>query len=369
MSDTVLGRDELLGVLTARLRDRSLILVGPRRVGKTTLLNALADRDSTILDGHVVDLQGLQTVDAFVRATRAAIRPETRVDAVRSAAGRVEEVSVTPVGGLKLSTPAPSDPWADLESTLISALPNDGRLLVVALDELPWWLDAVELAEPGRARATLARLRRGRHDPRLARVRWVFTGSVGLAGRAIDWDAAAELNDLDVVIAPPLDPDAGAALFETECDDCEPEAGRRAHAAAGGLPHWIRVLAERCRTAAAGTRVTTTMVDAELERLLQPAFRHLFQEEGLGHFGRRYTPEDREIAVALLDVLAQAHHPVALRGLVQVAQSDLPGRDRVAIERIFWRLVDEFYVTTDPNDLARIAVPLFQRWWARWGRV
>jgi hypothetical protein len=365
MTDWV-DREPLPAQLWDRLRERSVLVVGPRRTGKSRLLEQMAQSPPLGIWMVVVDLQGLDRVEGMVERTQKQL--STRTGRWAALASRVESAELAGLS-LTLSRAPEGEAWSKLEELLQESSPDEGGLLVVALDEVPWWLDALEQKVPGTARTALAQLRylRGR----LPRVRWVLTGSVGLAGPAIDWGAAAELNDLDLVEVGPMTAAQGHTLFEMVCLSAnrpsDPAAAARAHQLAGGLPHWIRVLAERARSSAPPS-VGPEQVEAEVERLLARSNRHLFDEEGRVHFERRYPEDERRLALTVLRSVAQAER-VPRRGvLAETLASGLLGSEgaRERFERVVDRLLDEFYLVEEGDEL-RFLVPLMARWMRRWG--
>src|SRR5690606_27437125 len=103
------------------------------------------------------------------------------------------------------------------------------KRLLITLDEVPWLLGEIRARQgDAAARTALAKLRALRHRfP--DRLRLLLTGSVGLAGLAHDIGASAELNDLSIEQLPPLTPDWGSALFESEALEATPAASHYAH--------------------------------------------------------------------------------------------------------------------------------------------
>lgn len=367
MSEFV-GREPLMDRLWGLLRTTHLLFFGPRRVGKSRLLEEMSAAPKQHMRLVRVDLQGA-TLEEHLFARLWKAMAEQRHQLLRTL-DRVESAA-----GVELAPPPERSPWEKVQE-LLESLDSD-RILVVALDEVPWWLDALERAKPGSARIALAELRRLRGESSLAHVRWVLTGSVGIASRAIRWQASAELNDLSVVELPPLDQAAGMALFETEClahnCECEPEAAAFAHWLGGGRPHWIRTIAERARAASSADEepsvITKTLVEGELARLLGTQSRHLFHDEGSDHFGREYGPLERALCESVLNVVCANTEGVPRAGALTAAMSHAPpDTNKATIEAVILRLIEDFYILEDEPDgrQIRVALPLFARWWTRW---
>ena len=90
----------------------------------------------------------------------------------------------------------------------------------------------------------------------------------------------------------------------------------------------------------------------------------------IGHFGRRYTPEERRIAGDILNVLCADDTPLPIRGVITSVLARDNDRTPAMIEGLLWRLVDEFYLAPTPATVAvQFSVPIFRRWWERWGHT
>lgn len=306
------------------------------------------------------DVEGFSDVASVLTAITTKLAPPTALDRATSRIN-VDAIEVGGVGVRMGPAPMGDDPWIAFNTHLQGALkPNE--TLVIALDEVPWWLDALERRVPGAAREALARLRGSRQEERS--VRWILTGSVGLAGPAQAWGAVAELNDLHRVVVPPLDAIAGATLFEAECPSATPEAARLAHHVAGGSPHWIEALAIGCRNAPGV--IEATHVEAEVERRLQAVFRELFADD---HVDRRYSADDRSLQRLVLDAMCDHDDPYPIIGVItQVLANPNAKNDKDAVRRALYALLDDFVLIEQPDATARFSIPLYRRWWARWGR-
>lgn len=371
--DTFVGRDDMMSALRSALAEgRNLILVGPRRVGKSVLLERMEEPGPGGLNVHVIriTMEGCTTQDGGIATIDDALTRRSAAAAADATARRVSKVE-TPLGSVEL-TDKSGPTWTALADRLEGyrvGLP-DGAVLAVALDEVPWWLEAMERHEAGAAKQVLGHLRSLRDGGRWPRLRWILTGSVGLAGRAAAWGAAKELNDLNVVEVPPLGrPEArhmlrlmmighGVALPDA--------AGDRAWELAGGRPHWIRLLGERARTS---TVVDVAAIDAAAASLVGRQQRHLFNHEGQTHFEEHYPPAQRELAVHVLDLLADADRALPEAGVVTAILARAAGTPRSEVRAVLDRLLDDFYLCeSEDGQTLRLALPLFGMWWTRWSR-
>jgi hypothetical protein len=199
------------------------------------------------------------------------------------------------------------------------------------------------------------------------RIRWILTGSIGLAGLASDLNASAELNDLDTLEIGPLDPTQGATLFEMELTStrkvCTAEVAKYAAQLAGGIPHWVKVLASRVR--APGARTKDDIEDA-VARLLEPQLRKSFSDEGAEHLQRRHP--DRVVAMmAILEALSGQDEGGSFQGALTAAQAAQPELSHKASRDCIFLLIDGYYLRKSMDGSLSWVNPLFRRWWLRYG--
>lgn len=369
-NQTLVPREQVLQTLWERLENGSLLVYGPRRVGKSTLLDTIEEQPKEGWVAVRVDIEGCQDIPTFVAKIRDRLRVHKLISDADGLAGRIESVEIVGVGAGLRAKESRGD-WELLRDVLresVLKLPAETRLLI-ALDELPWWLDAVaDGAGKPTARAALATLRSLRQErPLSERIRWVLTGSIGLAGLAADLNASAELNDLDTMEVGPLDPAQAATLFEMELTavgkTCDPVVAAYAARLAGGIPHWVKVLASRVREP--GARGTAD-IDAAAERLLEPQLRKSFSDEGAEHLRRRHP--DRVVAMtAILEALSGADVGGSLQGAITAAQAAQPELSHKAARDCIYLLIDGYYLHEHGDGSLSWVNPLFRRWWLRYG--
>jgi hypothetical protein len=132
----LLGRGDDLTRLWSLLGERSVLLLGARRVGKTELLRTMEGHPR---DGWValrVDVEGCASIEQGIDQIAAGLRRVGLGPVVPE--GVPSEGSVTVAGvGLELDASAPADPWLRLRGLLDSALDKQNKGIVIALDEVP----------------------------------------------------------------------------------------------------------------------------------------------------------------------------------------------------------------------------------------
>ncbi len=383
-----IGRERDVARLVERLEHGGVLLVGPRRIGKTTLLKHLCGAPPEGVVAVRVNLEGLEDLAGAVDRIAEALTAAKLV--TRKILQSLGDVSITVAGigtvARKGETASAEPPWRVLEAMIEQAVAGleAHQQLALFLDEVPWWLDALRRPrrEDGdddgmrvrtadaRARTALAQLRYLRQrDDMAERLRMIFTGSVGIAGLAEALQSADAIRDLFHYELRPMAASDGAALFDYELTlrdvGCHPDAADAAHRLAGGSPHWIKQLAVLAAEVPRGSTVAVADVERAVGGLLSPRMRHVFDDEGNAHLHRRHG-RDARVMKRVLSTASASDHGVPRSRLVAAA---IEGgvRQRDEAERIVWALIDEFYLEPAEEDRLRFMNPLLRRWWERYG--
>ncbi len=201
---------------------RNLLMLAPRRIGKTMLLNHLRENASPQgFRAVVLDVEGLRDEKAFFRECCAAIQEEL------STGTKVMAAFAHRLAGL-LRGQGDADPeadwrqwlgrtdWPEFADQLFAHLDDhhDAPPWLILIDELPVFVSA--LHERGGApaiREFLYWLRGMRQKHR--RIRWLYTGSIGLDTIARRNQVEGALNDLEPFALGPFDqPTARAFLAD-----------------------------------------------------------------------------------------------------------------------------------------------------------
>ena len=371
MNDSdLIPRPDVQGSLVDALRQGSVLFYGPRRVGKSTMLEQLAASPPAGLVLLRIDLEGFihDPIGQLAEQIHHKLRASGLIRGIELA-DRVEGIQAAGLG-VTLNQATSVGPWEHIRDDLVQAASSIvDTTLIVALDEVPWWLDAiVERDGSAAGRAALAALRRLRQDRGLSdRLRMVLTGSIGLAGYSTEILASAELNDLTTIVMPPMSRDEGATLFEIEMTarglPCSAPAANWATDLAGGSPYWIKCLATNCGASGADD---TGAIDAAVDALLVPALRKQFADEGRDHFRRRH----RRVMPALLAMLESVSGNDAgnpLQATLNAAAKAQPELTRGDVKECVHLLMDGFYLRDGPDNTVEWVNPLFRRWWVKYG--
>ncbi len=364
--DGLIGRAILLRSVWATWEQRSLLVSGARRVGKTELLKVACRHAPDPFVAVHVDLLSCSTID------EAAGGLERALDGVGLGAGVLsavsERIDSVVAGGVQISTRtrAPRSGWERFEEVVDRGIErlDDGRILVVALDEVAWWLDDLEAEGQGEARRGLMRLSRLR-SAWPVRLRLVLTGSVRIRAVAEQYGATEALRDWEELEVPPLEPWATEALLEIgllldrSCNKVAPGALALIQRATGGSPHWTKRVVPVIE-------YEGTVAEDDARRALEVILRSdsdEFRSYGIAHFRRR---RDEAVCRRLFAILEAAARTGSLprEAAITVALAASPGTTRFEAQRALELLEDEYFLARDEGGGFGFVTPLLGSWWA-----
>jgi uncharacterized protein len=211
--DDFFDRPKILAKLRRELDDQAnILLVAPRRVGKTSLVIRLCElwQSDQRRKAVFLNVEGQGDELAFAEKligelARAGLKAEILARATELISKVRQHLGGKglSVPGLELSLGEAADPdHSTLRKVLESVLrkiENGDNEVLIAIDELPEFLLALQKAEDGANRVTaiLHWLRELRQTFR-KKIRWVFLGSIGLENFVEDQKLHRLINDLQV---------------------------------------------------------------------------------------------------------------------------------------------------------------------------
>ena len=221
--DSFYDRVEEQRRIWTRLETDNLLLLAPRRVGKTSLLYRLLDTaESHDFSAIYLSVSDKSTELAFVEALYTAVAKQDwgwrvikglRKGLVGKLLKRVKKVQLPAGAGLEFSDAA-AEQWAMLAESLTHALSKREGGWLIMIDELPLFVMSLIRDDPTltRARTFLNWFRELRIGLEASdNIRWLLCGSIGLDTVAARHGLGDTINDLYLV-------DLGA--FEPHIADC-----------------------------------------------------------------------------------------------------------------------------------------------------
>jgi uncharacterized protein len=299
-----------------RLETDSLLLLAPRRIGKTSLMRALcAEADQHGFRAVSLSFAACDDEMHCVRELSKAVASAKGLDLSalqRALKGLLPDVKSLTIGplGIELETSEPPD-WRALGEALTRSIGTLAGRWLIAVDEVPVFLLNLLKREDGlgRVRGFLYWLRNLRQDHH-AQVRWILAGSIGLDTVAARHGLGDTVNDLMPMPLGAFEPEIAdqflRALAASYRLDMSAEVRARIIEQLGWpVPYYLQILFVALHDRVAeGDRLEAALVDQVFDALLKPAHKGYFDywrqrlTEELGH------PDD-ELAIHLLSHCAR----------------------------------------------------------------
>jgi hypothetical protein len=217
--DNLFGRERELAELAELLRSDHVLLVAPRRVGKTSVMLRLTQQPPQDFDAIYLDVEGLSRPEDFVVALANKLKENEAFHQflckwpdLDSLLHRVKVSIDTPLG----KAGAAEANWRDIGREIFIRLQQRARKLLIVIDELPYFVrrmaTSANAENPGQSTGPIAAetflswFRRLRLDPALlGKVRFLVGGSIGLAGVLSRLRLSASVNDIHPYRIGPFD--------------------------------------------------------------------------------------------------------------------------------------------------------------------
>jgi AAA+ ATPase superfamily predicted ATPase len=207
---------EVRKILKSIENDNNIQIAAPRRVGKTSILFHLLDAGVKGYKYVYVDTESVDSEEIFYKkllkeiVKLPGIEPlaEKFLKAAGSLARKIKSLKVMEVGIDWQEGPADVSYYEDLVHLLCGIQLDEGMRLVLLIDEFPQTiLNIVKRGGVDMAVAFLQSNRTLRLHPEInQKVRFIYTGSIGLNHTVASIDSTAFINDLNTLEIEPLRP-------------------------------------------------------------------------------------------------------------------------------------------------------------------
>lgn len=375
------GRNEEVDILY-KLFDasRDVSMHGPRRLGKTFLLDRLVDAaPAKGWTSMKIELAGCDDSKAAFRELCKGIGNH-RSGGARAKAFIAQRLSqfTAPrheAGGSWYHPLITLDHEAHFERIIAAMHDDKERRWLLLIDELPIFLKALhDKGTDGIAAARSFMNQVSRLRQAYPAVRWMITGSIGIeplaqAGSYMGVLAKFEtfhLNPLTEAQAISYVQDLateGRLLYRQEITDAEAQA--LTQAVGWRAAYYLDALAQKLdgppAAAPAAARLGVEAAVAQLVKLSEASKFGTWEE----HLRKHYNDAERSAAFSVLGALAKDAHGSDIDGLLASIQQ--PGLTREALRKVLMRLDTEGFIAVDDWEHesvpCRFLNPLLRLWW------
>lgn len=358
-------------------KNKNVLMLAPRRIGKTMLLHKLAeDSETKGFRGVVVDVEGYSEEKDFFQQLCSSIQEEigTGRSLIATFTNRLKQAmhgddSIKDWRQLLLHTD-----WQRFAETLLGTLnePSDGKPLLIMVDELPIFIMAL-LRKDGseRAKSFLYWLRN--MQQRYKAIRWLYTGSIGLDAVARREGMEGALVDMEVYPLHPFSEETACNFMQhlTGKDKCriEAEAVNTILQGLGWLsPYYLdKIVSDACSNACSTALVTPAFAEKALEAMLDKSKR-VYWSPWREHLDKNFSEPERTHLYTALEIIA-ADPTGALRDTILMALNH--GGTQVTSRELAFlldTLITDGYITPcgGQPDRFRFVMNLLRLWWQRY---
>lgn len=381
--DDYFGREEFIEELWQQLETDNVLILAPRRFGKTGAMYRLLDSPRAPYQPIYLDVEHLGSASDFMIELLAALRRDTHFAKAVNALwegtrgfGRFLRNLPDQIdfGDVKVHLREKTDiskNWLSYGERIVSLLGKERAHLLLLIDELPIMLHHLAQNNMGELRQFLHWFRAARLAPG-TKTRFVLGGSTNLVATLDALRLVDTVNDMSIRWMGPFDGDTARRFIEQGMSAAGVKVSRAVRekivAAVGSpIPYLLSVLLNALidDQRVTGKRITAKTVERVFESELlgraTPFFRHYYTR-----LSEYYADDESRQAKALLNLLSRSDSAVRKDALFAVflhCTGESPG-DR-ALERfqtLMQKLENDFYVVAAGGGY-EFSNRAIQLWW------
>jgi len=376
------GRAREIEQLWVLLGRGSVLLAGPRRHGKSSLMYAILDNPQSGFTVILLDVEWVETPEEFLTTMAAellALAPVRKlVEGLKASpsalikwvSGTIDEVGVGAgnVGELKirLRERLNGEQWPELAEQMLSTLRALSDRVVLILDEFPIMVsNMLDRDQPSTLRF-LRWFRTFRQSPGTERLTFLLGGSTNIEPRLESLGSEAVLGDLQRFRIMPFDPSQARSFVaellteeRVQCDAAVPD--EIVSVCRSGVPYYLQVMIAECLAEARRRNQPLETRDIRgiyEERVIGPVNRHRFS-----HYHTRlrshYTEHEQPARVVLAALCSGQKTMAELQAALEGA-----GFAPAVLDPILVLLEGDYYIVRDGTRV-EFSDGLLRDWWSR----
>ena len=371
----VMGRDNEIARYWRVLERQGLVISAERRIGKTHIVLKMRDE---CLSGYLPFYQDLEAVHSTAELIRSIYgtvhRSLSTLSGLKAHIAKWSSLIPGRIAGVDL--PTGDNAWQALLSEAFDDLIGiaDDRIILMLWDEFPLMLHNLQRREGDDAAIQLLDFLRALRLARADRLRFLFTGSIGLHLVLRSLRRAGNTNDpvndmLSLTVPPMAHRDtcelAAALLGETCAAPAQiPDLASRIAGEVGGFPYYVHHVVDQLdqlRRPPVPQDVSST-VDNLIYDPHDPAnFDHY-----VSRLSSYYADEDRSLALVVLDTMAGQASPTPVPELLNLCRHRDPSLADERLREVLTVLAEDHYI--EPRKSAGGAAydfrwQLVKKWW------
>lgn len=374
-TEDIIGRDGEIARYWSVLERQGLVISAERRIGKTHIVLKMQEECRSGYLPFYQDLEAVHSVADLIRSIYALI--ETSSDApprIRARIAKWSGLFPKKIAGIEL--PATDSTWQPLLSEAFDNLIRlaDDRVLLMLWDEFPLMLHNLQHNEGHGSAMKLLDFLRALRLARSDRLRFLFTGSIGLhlvlRSLRVEGNANDPVNDMLSLTVPPMAPGetrklAAALLQETRAAPSDiPELASRIASEVGGFPYYVHHVVDQIHQLRRqpGLQDVSSAVDSLIYDSHDPANLNYY----VNRLSLYYSEGDRSLALVVLDTIAGQTSPRTTPELVNLCRHRDPSLADEQLRELLKVLAQDHYI--EPKQGASGVAydfrwQLVKKWW------
>jgi len=385
--DQLYGREELILTLWRQVQANNILLLAPRRFGKSGIMRHVLLKPRPGFLPLYIDLEDVDSPQEFVWRVTKELLAHDKLRSFLQSARRLPNVvrdwlkdtfDEAEFEGMKVKFKETlAEDWHTSARRLLVEMEKADEIVLFIFDELPAMLESLAATSDKQVCEFLAWFRavRLQQKDQLRRHRFVVGGSTGIDLILRRLQHTDKLNDFERLYVEPISYEEAARLaldLGRSLDvDVTPELIRRLLAHIGpAVPYFIHLLFSQLAQLPASQRRPLTaevLDDIYTRRVLGPACKHYFDYYRTRL--RRYGEAGERSAIAMLRAVAESGHGRASASALYDAYRK--ARKRGANEQEFDELVADlecdWYLALDVRTNEYFfQVDVMRDWWLRW---
>lgn len=373
--EDVMGRDNEIIRYWDVLERQGLIISAERRIGKTHIVLKMRDQCRSDYLPIYQDLEAVHSIADLIRSIYSLVeRSSSTSSRFKALMAKWSVLLPRKIAGVDL--PAADNTWRTLLSDVFDDLVSidDGKRILMLWDEFPLMLHNLQRREGNDAVMQLLDHLRAMRLAQAERMRFLFTGSIGLhvvlrslrkAGHAND-----PVNDMLSLTVPPMaDSDTrslAAALLEgTSADPAQiPDLASRITSEVGGFPYYVHHVVDQ---------LDQLRRPPVLEDVLSAVDKLVYDPHDPANFNyyvtrlsSYYSDDERLLALIVLDTIASRSSLTSVPEIINLCRHRDPSLKDERLREILTILAEDHYI--EPRKQAGGAAydfrwQLVKKWW------
>ena len=374
-TEDVMGRDKEIARYWQVLERQGLVISAERRIGKTHIVLKMRDECPDDYLPFYQDLEAVHSIADLIRSIYSTVQQSSQTSSsLKALFAKWSSLFPNKIAGVDL--PSADSTWQVLLSEAFDDLINiaDNRLILMLWDEFSLMLHNLQRREGPDSAIQLLDYLRALRLTHADRLRFLFTGSIGLHLVLRSLREAGNTNDpvndmLSLTVPPMADEDtcdlAAALLKGTRAAPAEiPGLASRIAGEVGGFPYYVHHVVDQLDQLR--RPLTLEDVSSAVDNLVYDPHDPANFNYYVTRLSSYYAADQRTLALIVLDTMAGLSSPAPVPELLNLCKHRDPSLGDEQLREVLTVLAEDHYI--EPRKYAGGVAhdfrwQLVKKWW------